>query len=96
MPEEQQVTLADLVIEDLSSQLAGAFKSLSVAKARIKQLESFLRANADVLGLQSNGDGTMTAAMPTAPAPGDPPPPSRPARRAANNGVAAESVGSEA
>jgi hypothetical protein len=48
---EQEVSVADLVINDLTQQIAGLSRDLAVTKARVTQLESFIRANAEILGL---------------------------------------------
>lgn len=48
---EQEVSVADLVINDLAQQIAGLSRDLAVKSARVTQLESFIRANAEVLGL---------------------------------------------
>jgi hypothetical protein len=58
---EQEVSVADLVINDLAQQIAGLSRDLAVKSARVTQLEAFIRANAEILGLTTE---------PVEPAPG--------------------------
>jgi uncharacterized membrane protein YjjP (DUF1212 family) len=58
---DQEVSIADLVINDLSQQIAGLSRDLAVKGARVTQLEAFIRANAEILGLTTES---------AAPAPG--------------------------
>jgi len=48
---DQEVTIADIVIDDLSKQIANLSRDLAVKRARVVQLEAFIRSNAEVLGL---------------------------------------------
>lgn len=44
-------SLGDLALEDLSMQLATVARQLAVVRSQYQQLLSFVRANADALGL---------------------------------------------
>lgn len=76
--DRQTVSMADLVIDDLSGQVAAQARELAVRNARITQLESFIRANASVLGLTQSPDGDLivedTAQAPSMSASGAPNP----------------------
>lgn len=60
---QQEVTIADLAIDNLSRQVAVLTRDLALKDARVQQLEGFIRANAEVLGLQVEGQGPSQEAQ---------------------------------
>lgn len=50
-PVQQEPTLGDLVIEDLTQQLAQKCKELAVITVQYRQLASYVQSNAEALGL---------------------------------------------
>lgn len=59
---QQEVTIADLAIDNLSRQVAVLTRDLALKDARVQQLESFIRANAEVLGLEVEGQSRVQEA----------------------------------